>query len=105
MKNPFINLDTDREEIWEMAVNRDIEAFINQDWEMIVDDFHEEGFMGIDAGKSEDINQWKLNYPTLETYKTSWLAQAKEFSNIVWAEDITEALRPIPYLAQVNYVS
>jgi len=102
MKNPFIDQDTDRKEIWEMLVNRDIEAFINQDWEMVKNDFHEEGFMGVDAGKSENINKWKLNFPNLEAYKTSWISQAKDFSNIEWAEDITEALHRVTVLQDIE---
>lgn len=102
VKNPFSNRDIDREYLWNMIVYRDIKAFVNQDWDMIKDDFHEAEFMGIDAGKSEDIDQWKLNFPTLEAYKTSWIEQAKEFGNIEWAEDIIEALHRVTILQDIE---
>jgi hypothetical protein len=35
--NPFTG-DKDREQIWEMLVRRDIEAFVSQDWSMVADD-------------------------------------------------------------------
>ena len=47
-KNPFPN-DPDRHAIWEMLVERDIRAFVAQDWDMVADDFTSEGFMGIDG--------------------------------------------------------
>ena len=42
-KNPFNKNDPDRYQIWEMLVKRDIEAFINSDWEAVAKDFIEEG--------------------------------------------------------------
>ena len=47
IKNPFSNRDIDREYLWDMIVYRDIKAFVNQDWDMIKDDFHEAVVDGI----------------------------------------------------------
>ena len=100
--NPYINVDKDRKEIWDMVVKRDIKAFVNQDWEMIKADFQEEEFMGIDARKKGDPDQWKLSFPNLESYKTEWLNQAKDFNNIRWAEDVSEALHRITVLQDIE---
>ena len=50
--NPFNQQDPDRYAIWEMLVKRDIEAFIDNDWDAVANDFVEDGFMGIDARSS-----------------------------------------------------
>lgn len=102
--NPFLHLDIDRKEIWDMVVYRDIEAFVNQNWEMTKNDFHEDGFMGIDAGKRYEVDSWKLTYPNLEAYKKDWLVQAKSFNTIQWAEDITEALHRVTILQDIEII-
>ncbi|WP_223551896.1 Rid family hydrolase [Aestuariivivens sp. NBU2969] len=104
MNNPFTGIDKNKEDIWDMVVKRDIEAFVNQDWKMVEDDFHEEGFMGIDGGKSQSIDQWKLSFPNLESYKISWLQQAKEFHETSWGEDVTEALHRVTILQDIEII-
>ena len=91
-KNPFPTSDKDRYAIWEMLVDRDIKAFIGQDWSMVANDFVEENFMGIDAGRLGNPDGWRLSYPDLADYKAEWLRQAKLFSETEWAEGPTEAL-------------
>jgi hypothetical protein len=44
--NPFAG-DRDREQIWEMLVRRDIEAFVTENWSLVADDFDEPRFLGI----------------------------------------------------------
>lgn len=90
--NPFPIEDTDRYTIWEMLVDRDIKAFLAEDWSVVSDDFIEENFMGIDAGKLGNPDAWKLNFPDLGSYRKEWLKQAKAFKEISWAEDPGEAL-------------
>ena len=102
IKNPFSNKDIDRKCLWDMIVYRDIKAFVNQDWDMIKDDFHEDEFVGIDAGKMDDVDKWKLTYPNLEAYKKEWLAQANSFNSTKWAEDITEALHGVTVLQDIE---
>ena len=40
--NPFNPIDPDRYQIWDMLVQRDIEAFIANDWEQVANDFVKE---------------------------------------------------------------
>jgi len=102
LRNPFSNDESDRFEIWEMLVHRDIMAFVQQDWSMIADDFIEENFMGIDAGGHSDPNAWKLKFPDLQAYKKSWLEQAKSINEIKWEEDIEAALYRITILKDIE---
>jgi hypothetical protein len=43
--NPFPH-DPDRQAIWAMLVERDIDAFLAADWAMVEDDFLAESFSG-----------------------------------------------------------
>jgi len=85
-QNPFPN-DPDRREIWEMLVERDIKAFVKQDWDMVKDDFIEEGFMGIDGRNLSNPDSWRMTFPDLTSYRNEWLRQAKNFAEVEWAED------------------
>lgn len=101
--NPFsVSDDSDRHNIWDMLVSRDIKAFIRQDWSMVSGDFHEENFMGVDACNSFSPDEWKLNFPTLESYKKAWLKQAEEFAGSKWGEDIEMALFRITILRDIE---
>ncbi|WP_336510747.1 hypothetical protein [Brucella abortus] len=60
--NPFAG-DKDREQIWEMFVRLDIEAFIAQDWSMVADDFDEARFLGIHAHNNPDPDKWDAGFP------------------------------------------
>jgi len=90
--NPFNQLDPDRYQIWEMLVKRDIQAFINNDWEAVAVDFIEEGFMGIDARSSGNPDSWILSFPNLKSYKQFWLDQSAGFSGTDWEDDPMEKL-------------
>lgn len=79
-RNPFSPNDHDRFSIWEMLVERDITAFIAQNWSMVQDDFIEEGFMGLDGRNSSNPDSWNLTFPSLIAYKQYWLEQAEEFN-------------------------
>ena len=100
-RNPFLE-DDDRNYLWEMLVNRDIKAFIAQDWEMVADDFVEDGFMGIDAGKHLNIDKWELKYPDLRSYKNEWLKQAAEFAQLDLVEDSEDALHRVTVLQDIE---
>lgn len=80
---PFGDQQEDERVIWDMLVKRDSEAFIAQDWEQVAGDFNEHGFFGIDAANSEDPAQWKMRFPSLESYKHEWLLQGSETSKAV----------------------
>lgn len=77
VQNPFPVEDKDRHELWQMLVERDIEAFVKQDWRMVESDFIEEGFTGIDAGRLDNPDSWRMGYPDLESYRDLWLEQAR----------------------------
>jgi len=85
--NPFNQHDPDRYSIWEMLVKRDIEAFIENDWEAVAGDFIEEGFMGIDARSSDNPDSWNLSFPDLKSYRQFWLEQAANFTGTDWEDD------------------
>lgn len=77
--NPFSG-DPDRRAIWEMLVARDIEAFLACDWSMVEPDFAADRFMGIDGKASANPDDWRIRFPTLEAYRDSWLAGARDFA-------------------------
>jgi enamine deaminase RidA (YjgF/YER057c/UK114 family) len=85
--NPFNHNDPDRHYIWDMLVKRDIEAFLENDWEAVANDFIEEGFMGIDARSLDNPDSWRLSFPNLQTYKQLWLEQSASFAKTNWEDD------------------
>ena len=85
--NPFNPLDPDRYQIWEMLVKRDIEAFIDNDWEKVAGDFVEEGFTGIDARFTSNPDSWRLVFPNLNSYRQFWFEQAANFTGTDWEDD------------------
>ncbi|MFK0683536.1 hypothetical protein SD208_04355 [Ochrobactrum sp. BD67] len=89
--NPFAD-DKDREQIWEMLVRRDIEAFVSQDWSLVADDFDELRFLGIHAHNDRDPDKWDAGFPTLATYRDEWLRQAAESAAVEYAESLAEGI-------------
>lgn len=90
-QNPFPPGDPNRFEIWEILVNRDIAAFLECDWSKTADDFHAETFVGY-AGPSNP-DHWRINFPSLDTYRDEWLRQAFEFQKMTLVgEDIKQFL-------------
>lgn len=91
-RNPFPTADAARHAIWEMLVTRDIDAFLAADWTRVADDFIEDGFIGIDAGRHANPDRWHLAFPTLGAYRDEWLRQASEFAAISFDEDPRTAI-------------
>lgn len=81
-RNPFPATDPERRELWEMLVNRDFTAFLAQDWSLMDPDFWAEGFCGIDARSSADPSQWRIPFPSVESYRNEWLRQAEQFAAV-----------------------
>ena len=81
MNNPFPN-DPDRREIWDMLVARDTEAWCNADWAAVEGDFLAGEFLGLDAGFTSRPDHWRLGFPTLESYRDSWLSSAQECQQV-----------------------
>jgi enamine deaminase RidA (YjgF/YER057c/UK114 family) len=100
--NPFNRQDTDRYQIWEMLVKRDIEAFIDNNWDAVAGDFIEEGFTGIDARSSGNPDSWRVSFPDLESYQKFWLAQAKGMTGIEWEDDPKEKLLEATTLRDID---
>ena len=96
-KNPFTDdtntpTDQDRYDIWEMLVNRDIHAFVNEDWGMVADDFIADSFTAVHAQFSSNPDTWTTAFATLEAYKIDWLRQASETAQTEFAEPLLPAI-------------
>lgn len=100
--NPFSGHDSDRRAIWDMLVYRDIMAFLQEDWAMVADDFIEDGFIGLDAGRIGNPDAWRLGFPTLNAYREEWLRQAAEFKTLAWGEDIEAAMFRVTVLRDIE---
>lgn len=98
--NPFS--DSDRHDIWEMLVARDIAAFLACDWSLVEEDFLAGEFFGVDGKKSENPDAWKLTYPTLETYRAEWMLQAQDFQATHGEEDPSAALHALTLLRHIE---
>jgi hypothetical protein len=78
--NPFdLRFEPDRHEIWQRLVAADCEAFANCNWSIIEDDFDAESFEGVRCFHSANPDDWKITFPTLASYRDSWLTAAKQF--------------------------
>ncbi|MEX0288323.1 MAG: RidA family protein [Flavobacteriaceae bacterium] len=102
MKNNPFQQDQDKNYLWEMLVNRDIKAFVSQDWDMVTEDFITDGFIGVDAGKQPDVDKWKLKFPDLDSYKEEWLKQAAEFAELDLVEDPEDALHRVTVMQDIE---
>jgi len=89
---PPSNYSKDEQLIWQVLIYRDFIAFCNQDWTIIANDFIEKGFFGIDGKKSTNKNNWCLTYDSLQSYKTDWINQSKEFNKKTFLIDPLEVL-------------
>jgi hypothetical protein len=77
--NPFPSADADRQYIWQRQIIADSEAFAAGDWKMIENDFDAEHFEGLRAMNSTNPDDWQIVFPSLESYRDSWLALSAEF--------------------------
>lgn len=89
--NPFAG-DKDREQIWEMLVRRDIQAFVGQNWALVADDFDEARFLGIHARGEVNPDKWDAAFPTLIAYRDEWLRQAAESAATEYAESLADGV-------------
>jgi hypothetical protein len=100
--NPFPAADPDRHAIWEMLVRRDIDAFLGQDWGMVDGDFIADGFLGINAYRSDIPDSWRVGFPTLAHYRDEWLRQAAVTAATAYAEPLREALFRVTNLRDID---
>ncbi|TRA98817.1 MULTISPECIES: hypothetical protein [Rhizobium/Agrobacterium group] len=101
-KNPFAETDTARHSIWEMLVTRDIDAFLAADWSQVAADFVEDGFLGINANRETNPDNWRLSFPSLAAYRDEWLKQAKDFQTQQFAEDPRGAIFTTTTLEEIE---
>lgn len=78
--NPFASADADRHAIWEALVERDIYAFLAQDWSLVAEDFCEDGFVGHSGPANPE--EWRISYPSLASYREAWIEQARDFAKV-----------------------
>jgi len=101
-QNPFAETDSARHSIWEMLVTRDIDAFLAADWSRVADDFVEDGFLGINASRDANPDNWRLSFPSLAAYRDEWLRQAKDFQTQQFAEDPRHAIFTTTTLEEIE---
>lgn len=89
--NPFAG-DKDREQIWDMLVRRDIDAFVTQNWSLVADDFDEARFLGIHAHGEANPDKWDAAFPTLASYRDEWLRQAAASAATDYAESLADGV-------------
>jgi hypothetical protein len=89
--NPFAPGD-ERHRVFEMAVVRDVQAFVAGDWASIESDFIEAGFFGLDARGGASPAGWRLTYPTLGAYRDRWQKQSVEFRARRYASNPAQAI-------------
>ena len=81
MTNPFdATRDPDRHHIWQRLVAADSDAFAAGAWHSIETDFDSEHFEGIRCHNSANPDYWEIAFPTLVSYRDSWLAAAQDFA-------------------------
>lgn len=76
--NPFEDICIERAAIWQMLVYRDIDAFLAADWSMTEPDIRSEGFFGVDAAGSSNLDTWQLKFADITSYRDEWLRQATD---------------------------
>jgi hypothetical protein len=81
-RNPF-PADPDRAEIWEMLVERDIQAFVAGDWSRVAGDFLAESFFAVDGRARANPDSWRLGLGSLDQYRLSWLEQSASMRDAV----------------------
>ena len=101
-KNPFPETDIARYSIWEMLVTRDIDAFLAADWSKVAGDFVEDGFLGINANRASNPDEWRLSFPSLAAYRDEWLKQANDFQKEAFAEDPRTAIFTTTTLEEIE---
>ena len=79
--NPFdATADPDRHYIWQRLIVADSDAFAAREWGAIEPDFDAENFEGIRCHNSSNPAEWEISFPTLASYRDSWLAAARDFA-------------------------
>jgi len=99
---PYSEQEPNHLALWEMLIYRDIKAFTQKNWKMVEQDFISNEFQGIHANFSLDPSQWKLAFPSIESYRDEWLKQAKESFNKTYSRPLDESLLELSYLDKIE---
>lgn len=99
--NPFA-INSDRYHLWQMLVERDIEAFINGDWLAISGDFLPKQFTAIDANYDPNPDNWRISFATLDDYRSSWLKQSAEMRVKVDEDNLRAGLIAATDMSQIE---
>jgi hypothetical protein len=91
-QNPYKEQDPDRCEIWDMLVNRNINAYCQADWSIVENDFIQSEFFAINANKAPDPCQWSLSFSSLNLYRDEWLKEASSAQQTQYAECLEDAI-------------
>ncbi|WP_394213011.1 hypothetical protein [Enterovibrio calviensis] len=100
--NPFLDKDTDRAEIWDMLVAKDIQAYTQADWSMVENDFLEHEFFAVNAGFDQDPGKWNLAFSRFGDYRDSWLEAARASLDTEYAEPLEDAIHKLTTLEQIE---
>lgn len=100
--NPFSGTDADRTAIWNMLVQRDIQAYCQANWQLVEKDFLANEFFAVNAGNQADPGKWNLAFSSLEQYRDEWLRQAKLASDTEYAEPLEDAVHAATRLDEIE---
>lgn len=96
--------DVDRQELWDMLVHRDSDAFALADWKMVEADFVADGFVLIDTHGTVDASAWTIGFPDLDTYARAWLRKATEFQRTLGPDGVRALMREHNRLTRIDIV-
>lgn len=100
-RNPFPT-DPDRAAIWTMLVERDIAAYVRNDWSMVEADFvSADEFLSIDARKRPNPDSWQIGRD-LHAYRDSWLAGSSALLAAVPAGELEAGLHDATTLRDIE---
>ena len=94
----------DEKMIWKVLIYNDFVAFCTKNWQLIADDFVEEGFFGIDGKRSPNKKDWSLTYPSLDAYKQDWIKQSEEFNKKTFLKDPLDILFTTTKLSKIEII-
>jgi len=99
-ENPFPATDPDRHAIWEIVVRRDTDFFLSGDWSLVEDDYIADGFLGINAGATNDPERWSIGFRSLADYRDAAIAGRLKPED--FAEDVRAAWMRCQTLRQIE---
>ncbi|WP_299941860.1 RidA family protein [uncultured Nitratireductor sp.] len=101
-QNPFNPADSDRFEIWDMLVARDISAFVANDWPAHEKDFLPDGFFGLDGRFSDNPDTWTPKFGDLKSYAEAWQEFAAQCKGRLSPEDLHAAHHATTILRDID---